>query len=75
MSAAVFARATQLSEALATRWYGPVTQAMHEFGITTPARQAMFLAQVGHESEGFTRLAESFDYSVAGLVVFGARLS
>lgn len=28
----------------------PLNAAMEEFGITTPARQAAFLAQVGHES-------------------------
>ncbi|RQU52947.1 glycoside hydrolase family 19 protein [Burkholderia cenocepacia] len=48
---------------------------MREFNITTSAREAMFLAQVGHESEGFVRLTESFNYSVDGLAVFGARLS
>lgn len=29
---------------------GPLNQAMQEYGISTPARQAAFLAQVGHES-------------------------
>lgn len=29
---------------------GPLVAAMTEFGITTPARQASFIAQVGHES-------------------------
>lgn len=31
-------------------WLTPITNAMAEFHIDTPARQAMFLAQVGHES-------------------------
>jgi putative chitinase len=31
---------------------------MHEFEITTPARQAAFLAQVGHESGGLHFLVE-----------------
>jgi putative chitinase len=29
-----------------------VTDALHEFGIDTPQRQAAFLAQIGHESGG-----------------------
>lgn len=70
-----FAEAAQLSSELADDWYGPLEIAMEEFNISTAARQAMFLAQIGHESAGFSRLTESFDYSVAGLVVFGARLS
>jgi putative chitinase len=31
-------------------WLDPLTAAMDLFGITTPARQAAFLANVGHES-------------------------
>jgi putative chitinase len=31
-------------------FFGPLTEAMTEFGIDTPARQAAFLAQVAHES-------------------------
>lgn len=31
-------------------WLDPLTAAMDMFGITTPARQAAFLANVGHES-------------------------
>jgi putative chitinase len=31
-------------------FFEPLTAAMAEFGISTPARQASFLAQVGHES-------------------------
>lgn len=31
-------------------YYRPLTDAMEEFGINTPAREAAFLAQIAHES-------------------------
>ncbi len=34
----------------AALWLPHMDEAMHEFGITTPQRQAAFIAQVGHES-------------------------
>lgn len=75
MDQATFARAANLSPALAERWYVAVSAAMNEFGISTPAQMAMFVAQISYESEGLTRLVESFDYSIEGLAVFGAHLS
>jgi len=36
----------------------PLNAAMTEFDITTPARQAMFLAQLAHESGGFRYVRE-----------------
>jgi len=49
-SGAPLARATPFAE--------PLTAAMAEFGIDTPERQAAFLAQVGHETNGFLWLHE-----------------
>lgn len=71
MDQKVFAQAVGLKGA-AARWYTPVMQAMTAFDITTRLRQGMFLAQIAHESMVFSRLAESFDYSVEGLKIFSA---
>lgn len=45
-----FQRAAGISEALAARWFSHITSAMKEFGISKAEDQAMFIAQVGHES-------------------------
>lgn len=76
MDRSTFQKAAGISDALAERWWPHVDAALFEFGILLPHRVAAWIAQVGHESKGFSTLAESFDYSVGGLLdTFGKRLS
>lgn len=70
-----FKKAAGISDALADKWFPHVLATMKEFCIDTPKRQAHFIAQVGTESAGFTRVSENLNYSVEGLKIFGARLT
>jgi putative chitinase len=39
-----------------------------QYEINTPLRRAAFMAQVHHESAGFTRIEENLNYSTQGLI-------
>lgn len=71
-----FQKAADISTGLAARWFPHIDAAMKEFGITAATDQAMFIAQVGHESGGFRQVIESLNYTPDALVVvFGKRIT
>ena len=68
MNQQLFQKAAGISAGLAARWFPHIDAAMKEFGITAPADQAMFIAQVGHESMGFSAVVENLNYTPSALV-------
>lgn len=76
ITAAQIAGSTGAKLATAQTWLNALSDAMADFGINTPARQAAFLAQIGHESAGLTAVVENLNYGAAGLLVtFGNRFT
>jgi putative chitinase len=57
MTPSQLAQCTGAKLDVAAKWFPYITAAMAEFGIDTPQRKAMFLAQIGHES-GSLRFTE-----------------
>lgn len=55
----------RLSEERAAFWLPYLVDAMREFGITTPARAAMWLANVAHETRELQALVENLYYTTA----------
>lgn len=51
----------------ADKWVPWLNMTMLTYEITTPQRQAMFLAQLAHESGGFRFVEENLNYSVEAL--------
>jgi putative chitinase len=65
MNALELSRALKCPMARAVKWVHPLNRAMQRFDINTPARQAAFLAQIGHESgrlQFVRELASGKDY-------------
>ncbi len=57
-----------LSKEKAAEYAPLLNKAMDEFGINTPERRNMFLAQIGHESGDLKRMVENLNYSREGLL-------
>ncbi len=52
-----------------------IEQLAPRYGVHTPLRRAHFIAQVAHESAGFTRLKESLNYSALRIAAVWPKLA
>ena len=59
--------AINVAPVAAEKWAPYLNMTMLKYDINTPQRQAMFLAQVAHESANFRATVENFNYSAEGL--------
>jgi len=76
LTASSFQRATGVSNSLRDTWYPHIAASLSAFQISTPLRQAHFLAQTGHESAGFLKVEEGLNYSENALTAkFGKRIT
>lgn len=73
MSPKILAKCLAVPIGRAEAWCQPLVDAMAAYQISTPARQAAFLAQVGHESAGLSRVVESLTYRASRIVAVWPR--
>ena len=57
-----------LDSAHAEALIDPLNNVFAQYDISTPQRQAMFLAQCGHESDGFKFMEENLNYRAESLM-------
>lgn len=50
------------------KWFEPLKETFEKYQIDTPKRQAAFIGQCMHESNGFKILTENLNYSAKGLM-------
>lgn len=76
LTAQTLADACHMKPADAAPWVEPLNAAMARFGIDTRQRAGMFLANLSHESQRFTRPRENLNYTTAErlLAVFRGRI-
>ena len=61
------AMAVGMSEERAFKWLPHVLESATKYQFTEPKRMAMWIAQCGHESNGFNDLSENLNYSASAL--------
>ena len=67
MNSEQLAQALHMTPEHAEAWVDAINQTFEAFGIDTAEQQASFLGQCGHESNGFTALAENLNYKAESL--------
>lgn len=67
VTASELARVMQIQADIAEAWCCELNAAMRRYGIDAPARQAAFLAQIGHESGSLRYVIENLNYSAEAL--------
>lgn len=63
MDAETFANAAAIPLDRATHWLPHLNTTLEEFDISTPLRQAAFIAQTAHETGNYRRWVENLNYS------------